>query len=123
MKVEVKGPHRPLLKPEMTANVVITVVEKEEALLLPVNAVGRDRRERFVTVRKTDGTTEQRRVEVGASDGEMLEITGGLAAGAEVVLSGDGAPGRWRRQRVPPLPPLRRHFRNSSLPASFFGRS
>lgn len=96
VKVEVKGPRRKLLKPQMTGNVQIITVDKKDALLVPVAAVSRRRRERFVTVRKADGASEDRPVELGAGDGEYVEIVSGLAEGEQVLLPKDGAQSRWQ---------------------------
>ena len=96
MKVEIKGPNRRLLKPEMTANVEIAVVEKNDILLVPVAALARRRRERLAAVRKPDGTAEQRSVKTGASDGEFVEVVGGLSEGDEITMPREGAQSRWR---------------------------
>jgi len=96
VKVEVRGPSSRLLKPEMTANVEIVAVEKEDVLLLPAQALGRKRRERFVILPKPDGTEEERTVTTGASDGEKIEIVDGLAEGETVLLPRAGAGSRWR---------------------------
>ncbi len=98
VKVEVKGPNRKLLKPEMSANVAITAVEREDVLVVPVNSVQRKRRERTVTVCRQDGTEEQRTVQTGASDGEMMEIVEGLSEGESVVLASGGSQSRWRSE-------------------------
>jgi multidrug efflux pump subunit AcrA (membrane-fusion protein) len=97
VKVEVKGPNRKLLKPEMTANVAITAVERDGVVLVPVAAVSRQRRERVVTVQKAGGLTEPRPIKVGASDGESMEVTEGLTEGETVVLQKAGQD-RWQRQ-------------------------
>ncbi|MDR0362940.1 MAG: efflux RND transporter periplasmic adaptor subunit [Planctomycetota bacterium] len=65
------------------------------------------RRQSFVTVMKTDGTREERRVRTGISDGYQVEIVSGLEAGDEVVLAQGGSDSRWagqgggERQRPP----------------------
>ena len=97
VKVEVKGPHQRLLKPEMTANVEIVAVEKENVLVIPVNALERRRSERFTTVQKPDGTMEQRAVRTGASDGEVMEILDGLSEGETILIPQGAAQSRWRR--------------------------
>jgi len=116
VKVEIKGPNRGLLKPEMTANVEIMAVEKEDILLVPVTAVERRRRERFVTVLKPDGLQEVRTVQTGASDGEVMEIVKGLSEGETVLIPKGGGQGRWRvgdqedggRRRSPRMPMMGR---------------
>lgn len=97
VKVEVKGPNRSLLKPEMTANVAVTTVDKDNVLLVPVGAVERHRKEQFINVRKADGTLDKRTVTTGATDGENMEITNGAAEGEEVVIPRKEGQSRWRR--------------------------
>ena len=96
VKIEVQGRRRSLLKPGMRANVEIQAVDKDKALLVPVAAVGRRRRSRYVTVKKPDGATEEREVQVGVSDGERMEITSGLKEGEAVVVGKGGGSSRWR---------------------------
>ncbi|GIW71867.1 MAG: hypothetical protein KatS3mg102_1409 [Planctomycetota bacterium] len=96
VKVEVLDPRKRLLKPEMTAQVEILVVDKDDAVLLPVQAVQRDTRGRtFVRVPQGGGAAE-REVEVGLSDGGRIEVLAGLLEG-EAVLLGGGQTSRWRR--------------------------
>jgi len=97
VKVEVTGPKHGLLKPEMTANVQIVAVEKENVLLVPVTALQRQVGKRFVTVQKKDGTREQRIVETGASDGDVVEILSGLSDGETFTVPETGARGRWQQ--------------------------
>ena len=96
VKVEVTGSNQHLLKPEMTANVEIVAVEKDDVLLIPVAALERKKRENFVTVRNEDGTTKQRAVRTGASDGEFIEIVSGLHEADEVLIPDGVAQGRWQ---------------------------
>jgi HlyD family secretion protein len=97
VKIEVTSRGRELLKPEMTANVEIVTADKEDALLVPVAAVSRRRRERFVTVQLAGGKTERRTVRTGISDGERMEILEGLKAGETVLVRSGREASRWRR--------------------------
>jgi len=98
VKVEVEGKDKHLLKPEMTANVKITAVEKEDVILLPVSALSRRKRETFVTVNKSDGTQEERSIEPGVTDGEFVEVISGLSEGEEILLPDEGEEeSRWRK--------------------------
>ena len=63
--IEVVSPNLHLLKPEMTANVVIISASKEDALLIPLNAVFRRRDGAFVTVRVGPGNDVEREIETG----------------------------------------------------------
>ena len=85
---------RPLPAPGMSASVTIVTEVREEALLLPISAVRQLDGEWFVTVPgpAVDGPesgTERLFVEVGDSDGTSVEITGGLEAGAVVLIGAD----------------------------------
>jgi len=97
VKIEIGGRQHALLKPEMTANIEIVVADKESAVLVPVQAVSRRRRERYVTVRLPDGKSQERPVKIGISDGEYMEITEGLKEGETVLLRAGGEASRWRR--------------------------
>lgn len=99
VKVKVTGSNQQLLKPEMTANVEIVAVEKNEVLLIPVAALERKQRESFVTVWNEDGTTEQRAVLTGASDGEFIEIISGLNEADEALIPDGVAQGRWQSDK------------------------
>jgi RND family efflux transporter MFP subunit len=98
VKVEVTGRQKNLLKPEMTANVSITAVDKENVLLLPVAAVKRRGPKSFVTIKTADGKTEEKPVVVGDSDGKMMEIAEGLVEGDAVVMS-SGGNSRWNSDK------------------------
>ncbi|MFH0794589.1 MAG: efflux RND transporter periplasmic adaptor subunit, partial [bacterium] len=96
VKLEVLGEGKELLKPQMTANVEIVAAEKELALLVPADAVTRQQGQRVVYVQKPDGTTEERPVEVGISDGFKVEIMKGLNEGEEVAYQKGMGDSRWR---------------------------
>lgn len=116
VKVEVLGPRRNLLKPEMLASVSITTVDKTDVLLVPASAVERRRRDRVVTVLKADAVNEdakkeaaktepktgedrkgeERTIEVGATDGEHIEVLSGLSEGEIVQLKASAGQSRWQ---------------------------
>ncbi|MBW2601998.1 MAG: efflux RND transporter periplasmic adaptor subunit [Deltaproteobacteria bacterium] len=96
VKIEALGKTKSLLKPEMTANVEIIVAEKEEALLVPAEAVLYKEREPFVQVMKDDGSVKERPVQLGISDGVATEITSGVNQGDTVVYHKGKAQSRWR---------------------------
>lgn len=99
VKIEVLGPSKALLRPEMTANVEILIEEKEDVLLVPAEAVARQRRDRVVLVVGADGAVEERTVEVGIQDGTRVEITKGLSEGETVQVRKSEAESAWRRER------------------------
>lgn len=73
------------LKPGMTAEVEILVIEIPDALVAPVQAVTERRREHYVYV--ADGAGFQRRkVTVGESNQRQVEIRDGLTPGERVAL-------------------------------------
>jgi len=88
---------RPQLKPEMTANVEIIVADRRDVVTVPAEAVSRKGGQQFVTVEKSDGTTEEFAVVVGITDGDRMEIVSGLDAGATVQLRKGGG-SRWSGQ-------------------------
>jgi HlyD family secretion protein len=82
------------LKENMTANVEIITAQKENVLLLPVEAVQERQGQKFVlmaTNRDTDSGKQAHtmtRVETGLYNDTMIEITSGLKAGDVVSLPG-----------------------------------
>jgi len=97
VKIEVKGKKRKQLKPQMTANVEIITVEKEDVLLVPVIAVERRRRDMFVSLLGSSGTSIVQRVVTGDSDGEQIEIVEGLAEGDVIMIKGGDGSSRWQQ--------------------------
>jgi HlyD family secretion protein len=121
VKVEVTGPRKKLLKPEMTTNVLFRVDSRRDAIHVPAGAVVRkaakreggagvaagpdsgggqaepdySRRQSFVTLIKPGGIEEERQVEVGITDGYQIEIVSGLSEGDEVLLLQNGDDNRW----------------------------
>ena len=96
VKIEVISAERVLLRPEMTANIEIEAARRENALLVPADAVVRKGGKPQVTVRKADGTKEDRGVETGIGDGQRVEITAGLAEGETVLVRKGDAESKWR---------------------------
>lgn len=70
----------------MTTEATIVTAVKEEALVIPVEAVNISEGEKFVIVENPNGTTETRKVETGLCNNIMAEITGGLEEGEVVRL-------------------------------------
>lgn len=79
-----------LLKPDMTANVTIRTAE-HQALLLPVEAVHKDRDQTFVLIPGKNGS-ERRAVVLGTKDRGSVEIKKGISQtdGVLVATSGSG---------------------------------
>jgi HlyD family secretion protein len=105
VKIEIVDDKKGLLKPEMTTNIEIIIAQKDEALLVPVEALSRKQGKSYITVQKDDGTKEERAVEVGASDRVKTEIVSGAQEGEVVVLKKSGSESRWQGgQGRPPNP-------------------
>ncbi|HUU91922.1 MAG TPA: hypothetical protein VM238_12025 [Phycisphaerae bacterium] len=82
----------PGLKPGMSAQVEILVDTRDDILQVPISAVHVDKGFQVVYV-KTPAGVETRRVEVGLSSDQAVEIASGLAEGDEVYLyKPDGVP-------------------------------
>jgi HlyD family secretion protein len=82
----------PGLKPGMSAQVEILIDARDDVLQVPISAVYVDKGFQVVYA-KTPGGPKTRRVEVGLSSDQAVEITSGLAEGDEVYLyKPDGAP-------------------------------
>jgi macrolide-specific efflux system membrane fusion protein len=77
------------LKPDMTANVTITLKKKAGVLAVPAAAVRREGGKKYVVVAAQDGAQTKREVKTGWKDGNYLEITSGVKEG-ETVIVGDG---------------------------------
>ncbi|PKN05179.1 MAG: hypothetical protein CVU74_03110 [Deltaproteobacteria bacterium HGW-Deltaproteobacteria-9] len=71
----------------MSASIVIQVLQKPEALLVPIPAVSMEGAGRFVTVRdKTSKALKKIKVETGITTADSVEILKGLSAGDEVLV-------------------------------------
>lgn len=96
VKIEILGPSKRLLKPEMTANVEVVVAEKTDVLLIPMEAALRREGRRVVTVALGEGKTEERTVELGINDGLRQEVVSGVEAGETIAYRRGEADSRWR---------------------------
>lgn len=70
----------------MTANVVFIVASKDDALLVPLDAIKKDSDGSFVVVYDSgSGSGKSQRVDVGLNDGRMVEVTG-IREGCSVLV-------------------------------------
>ncbi len=76
------------LKPDMTANVTITLKKKMGVLAIPGTAVVREGGKKYVMLQTKDGKATRREVKTGWKEGSYLEITSGLREGDTVLISG-----------------------------------
>src|SRR6202035_4036407 len=76
------------LFPNQFVNVKLLVDTMRDTLLVPAAAVQKNPQGTFVYVVKRDNTVEGRTVAVAASQGDMIALSSGLAAGEMVVTDG-----------------------------------
>lgn len=76
------------LKPDMTANVTITLKKKKGVLAVPGAAVVREGGRKYVTLQAKDGKAARREVKTGWKEGTYIEITSGLKEGDVVLVTG-----------------------------------
>lgn len=74
------------IKVGMSTEATIVTESKNNVLTIPVEAVKDMRGGKYVIMPSTDGSTTLQKVEVGISNGRMVEITNGLVAGQEVEI-------------------------------------
>lgn len=70
----------------MSTEATIVTASKENILAVPVEAVKEIKGEKYVLVFKDNTTPTLQKVELGISNGRMVEITNGLVAGQEIEL-------------------------------------
>ena len=95
VRIEVISKNKLLLKPQMTANIEILALEKENVLTLPVQAVRRKRRQNFVLIQSDKQNSELREIKIGASNGRLVQVLKGLKEGQKVILPEIGSQSRW----------------------------
>lgn len=76
------------LFPNQFVNIRLLVDTVKDAVTVPVAAIQRGQPGIFVYLVKADDTVEIRVVELGATDGETVQITSGLKVGEQVVIDG-----------------------------------
>lgn len=87
-----------LLKPEMTANIEIMTAERENALLVPSEAVSRQAGLMYASVPgATEDEPDRKPIEVGilSNDGLKYELLAGLNEGDTVVIHRGESDSRW----------------------------
>lgn len=94
VEIDITDPAGVVLRPGMSCRAEIFTRQDQEVLTVPIQAVIFEedraalRSEYFVFV-NDDGTARKTKVEVGISDDEYQEITGGVEADAEIVVGPD----------------------------------
>ncbi|OCT15998.1 efflux transporter periplasmic adaptor subunit [Paenibacillus pectinilyticus] len=74
------------LKYAMTATAEIFIQDKKDILVVPIQVVTTTKGKSTVTVKKADGTTEEREIKVGIRSKTQMEVLSGLSEGDEVVM-------------------------------------
>lgn len=85
VKIEVKSKNKKLLKPEMTSNVEVTALKKDNVLTVNTDSVVKNRNKYFVTVMEGQ-EKKQKEVKIGANNSEFYEIVSGLNEGDKIVI-------------------------------------
>lgn len=70
----------------MSTEATIVTASKDNVLAVPVEAVKDIKGGKYVIIPNAGGSTTLQKVEVGISNGKMVEVTNGLVAGQEVEL-------------------------------------
>ena len=84
--IEVLNPSQVEVREAMTVTIVIVSVQAENVLLVPTQAIQRSGTNQVVEVITTEGETEERVVQTGATNGIQTEIVTGLEEGEQVTI-------------------------------------
>jgi RND family efflux transporter MFP subunit len=76
----------PLVRPGMTANMVIPLQSAENAVAIPLAAVFSEENDRYTYVRNENGEFEVRPIRIGVADFQFAEVLDGLQNGDVVSL-------------------------------------
>jgi membrane fusion protein (multidrug efflux system) len=76
------------LRPGMSATVTLVLAERAQALTVPSQAVFVTGGQSFVYVVKADSTVARAAVQLGTRLTDVVEVTGGLDSGQQVVTAG-----------------------------------
>ena len=78
------------LKPGFNVNLKVILQQKEQALLVPLEAVIEGEGQKLVYVVGQDGIVTEKEVQTGLSNELFMEIVAGLQVGEKVILNPDG---------------------------------
>ncbi|MEA5023455.1 Multidrug resistance protein MdtA [bioreactor metagenome] len=78
------------LKPGFNVNLKVILQQKEQALLVPLEAVIEGEGQKLVYVVGQDGIVSEKEVQTGLSNELFMEIVAGLQVGEKVILNPDG---------------------------------
>jgi len=108
VRIEVIRGDISLLKPEMSADIEITIAHKADVLIVPVQALFKSKGETCVLVPSEGKDPEPHAVTAGVQDDEHAEITEGVSEGDTVIADAQQVSGKWKkdsRRRRPGLIP------------------
>jgi len=74
------------LREGLTVTVSIQVDERNNVLLVPNAAITSSGKQSYVQVQLADGTTEERAIQIGISNWQFTEVTGGLSEGEQIAV-------------------------------------
>lgn len=69
----------------MTANVSVLVESKKDVVAVPNSFIKNQKGKSFISVKRSDGSIQMQKIELGLSDGRMTEVMSGVEAGAILV--------------------------------------
>ncbi|CAK4814181.1 unnamed protein product [Aphanomyces euteiches] len=99
----------------MTATAEILIQNKQDVLLLPIEALQSSQGKRYVSLKKADGTVElKHEVKIGIRSKTQVEITSGLKEGDKVVTPVLQAQGRAGNLSQADIQALREQFQNGA---------
>ncbi|MEN3007695.1 efflux RND transporter periplasmic adaptor subunit [Pseudothermotoga sp.] len=90
--------------PGLSCEVNIVTLSKENVIAVPVNAVKFVSGKSYVTVKKKDGTTEDREISVGVRTSNFYEVLSGLTEGEVVLVTGRTTSANRTSQTFGPIP-------------------
>lgn len=101
VRVELLGPEKAMLKPEMTMAVKFLLQRKKGVVLVPLMAIQQNGPESFVLMpqKNENGENLSKSIRIGMTNGQDVEILSGLKEGDEIVLpiQGDQSESQWRQ--------------------------
>lgn len=84
--IDITSSFKDLLRPDMTASMTIYQAVRKGVLMLPRNAIIREKGRKFVLVQLPKGQPRKKAIQTGISSGNTIEIVSGLTEGDTVVI-------------------------------------
>jgi len=99
VRIEITSDNKTLLKPEMTADVEIVIEEKNDVLMVPLNAVKVEDGKSTIMVAGEGNAPVSREVQTGMDNGEFIEILSGLSESDVVLVDQSQQSSMWQNQQ------------------------